>query len=115
MSSTTVAKSIALNYRNIYILPTRRGLGFVMLIALLLLIAFIYNNNLVYLLSFLLASLFFIAILHTVKSLQGLVVSKGHNAPVYVGEFAASKIIINNPTSVARYSVQVGLDKHTPL
>ncbi len=115
MSSASVPKSIALNYRNIYILPTRRGLGFVMLIALLLLIAFIYNNNLVYLLSFLLASLFFITILHTVKSLQGLVISKGYNTPVYAGEFAASKITINNPTSVARYSVQVGLDKHTPL
>ena len=115
MSSTSVAKSIALNYRNIYILPTRRGLGFVMLIALLLLIAFIYNNNLVYLLSFLLVSLFFITILHTVKSLQGLVISKGYNTPVYAGEFAASKIAINNPTSVARYSVQVGLDKHLPL
>jgi len=115
MSSTSVAKSIALNYRNIYILPTRRGLGFVMLIALLLLIAFIYNNNLVYLLSFLLISLFFITILHTVKSLQGLVISKGYNTPVYAGEFAASKITINNPTSVARYSVQVGLDKRLPL
>jgi len=115
MSSTSVAKSIALNYRNIYILPTRRGLGFVILIALLLLIAFIYNNNLVYLLSFLLISLFFITILHTVKSLQGLVISKGYNTPVYAGEFAASKITINNPTSVARYSVQVGLDKRLPL
>ncbi|MDF1582623.1 MAG: DUF58 domain-containing protein [Methyloprofundus sp.] len=115
MSSASASKSIALNYRNIYILPTRRGLGLVMLIALLVLIAFIYNNNLVYLLGFLLASLFFITILHTVKSLQGLVISQGHNTPVFVGEFALSKITINNPTPVARYSVQVGLDKHKAL
>jgi uncharacterized protein (DUF58 family) len=73
------------------------------------------GNNLVYLLSFLLASVFLITILHTVKSLQGLELSKGHNAPVYAGEFAASKITINNPTSTARYSVQVGLDKHSAL
>ncbi|MBE0469677.1 MAG: DUF58 domain-containing protein [Methyloprofundus sp.] len=115
MSSASAPKSIALNYRNIYILPTRRGLGLVMLIALLVLIAFIYNNNLVYLLSFLLASLFFITILHTVKSLQGLVISQGHNTPVFVGEFASSKITINNPTPVARYSVQLGLDKRVAL
>ncbi|MCF7969552.1 MAG: DUF58 domain-containing protein [Methylococcaceae bacterium] len=112
---SSASKSIALNYRNIYILPTRRGLGFVMLIALLLLIAFIYNNNLVYLLSFLLASLFFITILHTVKSLQGLVISKGHSEPVFAGEFASSKITLNNPTPIERYSVQVGINKHMAL
>ncbi len=45
MSSASAPKRIILNYRNIYILPTRRGLGFAMLIALLMLIAFIYNNT----------------------------------------------------------------------
>jgi len=111
MNTTSPEKPIRLSYRRIYILPTKRGLGLVMLIALLLLIAFIYNNNLVYLLSFLLASLFFITILHTVKSLEGLVIRKGYSANVFAGEFAQSNVIIENPANVTRYGVQLGLDK----
>jgi len=50
--------AVTLNHRRIFILPTKRGLGFALLLLLLLLIAFVYNNNLVYLLTFLLASIF---------------------------------------------------------
>ena len=111
MSSSLSEEPIHLSYKRIYILPTRRGMGFVMLIALLLLIAFIYNNNLVYLLSFLLASLFFITILHTVKALEGLVIHKGHSPNVFAGEFAENTLIIENLSNTSRYSVQLGLDK----
>lgn len=111
MNSTPSSEPIRLSYRRIYILPTRRGLGFVMLITLLLLIALIYNNNLVYLLSFLLASLFFITILHTVKSLEGLVIRKGYSSNIFAGELAENSLIIENPGHAARYSVQLELDK----
>ena len=111
MSSSLSEEPIRLSYKRIYILPTRRGLGFVMLIALLLLIAFIYNNNLVYLLSFLLASLFFITILHTVKALEGLVIRKGRSPNIFAGEFVENSLIIENSSHTSRYSVQLGLDK----
>ena len=75
-------KSIRLSHRRIYILPTLQGLGFVALIVLLLLIAFVYNNNLAYLLAFLLASIFFITILHSFKSIAGLILTQGHSQPV---------------------------------
>ena len=104
-------ESIRLSYRRLYILPTKRGLGFVLLLTLLLLIAFIYNNNLVYLLSFLLASLFFITILHTVKSLEGLTIRKGYSPNIFAGELAESILIIENPGNTARYGVQLGIDK----
>ncbi|WP_306306045.1 hypothetical protein [Methylomonas koyamae] len=60
---------ISLGHRRIFILPTQRGLAFVLLIVLLLLVGFVYSNNLAYLLGFLLASIFFVAILHSFKSL----------------------------------------------
>jgi len=107
----TKNKEIRLSYRNIYILPTQRGLGFVALITLLLLIAFIYNNNLVYLLSFLLASIFFITILHTVKSLEGLVISKGKSPNVFMGDTAEGLLLIDNSAKQKRYSVELGFDK----
>ena len=100
---------VVLSHRRIFILPTQRGLGFVVLIALLLLIAFVYNNNLVYLLTFLLASIFFITILHSYKSLSGLVVQKGRSKAVFAGEAAGFDIHINNPTDMERNQLQIAL------
>ncbi len=107
----TNPKEIRLNYRQLYILPTRRGLGFILLVALLLLIAFIYNNNLVYLLSFLLASIFLITLLLTVQSLAGLIVSKQSSPAIFAGDYAAGLLLIDNPDPQIRYSIIVGLDK----
>ena len=102
---------VRLNQRRIFILPTHRGLNFAILTALLLLIAFIYNNNLVYLLAFQLASIFFITILHSYKSLAGLVLQKGQSKPVFAGEAAGFDIHINNPVNVERYYLQIFLGK----
>ncbi len=103
-------KQITLTHRRIFILPTQRGLGFVVLIALLLLMAFIYNNNLAYLLAFLLASIFFITILHSFKSLAGLVLTQGHSQAVFAGEATGFEIVIDNPNKTERFSLQIGLD-----
>ena len=100
---------VTLNHRRIFILPTQRGLGFVLLIALLLLIAFVYNNNLAYMLAFLLASVFFVTILHSYKALAGLVVQKGRSKAVFAGEAAGFDIHINNPTDLQRHQLQVTL------
>jgi len=104
-------QDIRLNYRRLYILPTRRGLGFALLIALLLLIAFVYNNNLVYLLSFLLASIFFITLPYTVKSLEGLIISKQPSPAIFASDYATGLLLIDNPGQQTRYSVQIGFDK----
>lgn len=106
---------VILNHRRIFILPTQRGLGFVVLIALLLLIAFVYNNNLAYLLTFLLASIFFITILHSYKSLSGLVVQKGRSKAVFAGEAAGFEIHINNPTDMERHHLQIKLQDSQSL
>ncbi len=102
-------KPLSLNQRRIFILPTLRGLGFGLLIILLSLIAFVYNNNLAYMLSFLLGSVFFITILHTYRSLAGLTVQEGHATNVFVGEAAGFSVIIDNPTNIERQSVQISM------
>ncbi len=108
-------EAVTLNHRRIFILPTKRGLGFALLLLLLLLIAFVYNNNLVYLLTFLLASIFFISILHTFKSLSGLSVQKGRSLPVFSGEAAGFEIRIDNPGNSKRHHLQVTLEKTESL
>jgi len=100
---------VALNHRRIFILPTKRGLGFVLLLTVLLLIAFVYNNNLTYMLAFLLASIFFVTILHSYKALAGLVVQKGRSKAVFAGEAAGFDIHISNPTDMEHRQIQIKL------
>ncbi len=106
---------VSLNQRRIFIMPTQRGLGFVTLIALLLLIAFVYNNNLAYMLAFLLASIFFITILHTYRSLSGLIVSPRQCKSVFAGQAAGFNIQVDNPTSNERLQVKATLLQSTEI
>ncbi|MCF7986405.1 MAG: DUF58 domain-containing protein [Methylovulum sp.] len=101
---------VILTHRRIFILPTLRGLSFVVVLILLWLIAFVYNNNLAYLLTFLLGSVFFITILHTVKSLSGLSVQKGRVHPVFAGEAAGFMLHLNNLSNYERPQLSVTLD-----
>ncbi|AEF98740.1 protein of unknown function DUF58 [Methylomonas methanica MC09] len=105
------AGPISLNQRRIFILPTRMGLVFVALIALVLLIAFVYNNNLAYMLGFLLASVFFVTILHSFKALSGLVIRAWHNPPVFAGEKAAFNFMLQNPGNQQRVAVDIRLQQ----
>ncbi|NOQ34476.1 MAG: DUF58 domain-containing protein [Methylococcaceae bacterium] len=82
----------------------------------MLMIAFVYNNNLAYLLVFLLMSVFIVTILHTFKALDGLVIEKGQAQAVYAGEEAAFDLYINNPRTVERFGLQFKLSlAETPL
>lgn len=98
---------VTLTHRRIFILPTARGVGFGFLVMLLFFIAFVYNNNLVYLLTFLLASVFFITTLHSFRSLSGLVVREGQAKPVFAGETAVFMIHVDNPTPVPRPQIRI--------
>jgi len=97
---------ITLTHRRIFILPTLRGLAFVGLIALLLLIAFIYNNNLVYMLAFLLFGVFFITILHSFKSINGLILRQGKVNAVFAGETAQFNLYVENQQEIPRYGLK---------
>ena len=103
-------KSVTLNHKRIYILPSQRGLGFVLLIILLLLIAFIYNNNLAYLLSFLLAGVFFVTILHSFKNLSELKITQGQSHPAHLSEKVGFDLHIQNPNTVERFNLIFNLE-----
>jgi uncharacterized protein (DUF58 family) len=106
---------VILNHRRIFILPTKRGLGFTFLTALLFFIAFVYNNNLVYLLSFLLAGVFFITTVHSFKALSGLMVREGQGKPVFAGETVAFSIHIDNPAPFHRPQIKIEGQSETTL
>lgn len=72
--------------RRVFILPTRTGLGFALLLVVMLLGAINYSNNLIFALTFLLAGLGLVAMLHTYRNLLGLELRAGQGRPGFVGE-----------------------------
>lgn len=84
----------SLHRRNIYVLPTRFGLLFIAVLSAMLLGALNYNNNLGFLLTFLLGSMTFVSILYTVRNLSGLSLLSVRSRPVFAGETAAFKYVV---------------------
>ncbi|WP_371917407.1 DUF58 domain-containing protein [Pseudomonas sp. M30-35] len=65
---------------------------FVLALMLMLLAAINYQNSLAYGLTFLLGSVFIVAILHTYLNLSGLTLKSGSAEPVFVGEHARFRV-----------------------
>ncbi len=93
--------------RQIYILPTRYGLIFALLLLLLLIGSINYGNNLAFLLTFLLAGLGVVAMLHTWRNLVGLELLSGSNVPVFAGQSASFEIHLINNRDSERPAIQI--------
>lgn len=106
---------VVLSHRRIFILPNRRGMGFALLLSLLLLVAINYNNNLGFVLSFLLASIALLSILYGFRNLAALQVRAGRTEPAFVGDVARFEIHLDNPAHLERYAVQMKLRNVAPL
>lgn len=83
---------VTLGLRNIYILPTGYGLLFMAVLAGMLIGSINYNNNLGFLLVFLLGSLGLVAMLHTYGTLYGLQLHSATAVPVFAGASMAVDI-----------------------
>lgn len=81
---------VILHRRKVYILPTRHGFIFAILLLIMLVGSINYSNSMGYMLTFLLASLSVVCILFTYQNLLNLSVSIGQPEAVYAG----SKITI---------------------
>jgi len=99
-----------LHHRRVYILPTRQGLVFAVLLFAMLLGSINYNNNLGYILTFLLASLTVVSIFMTYLNLLYLRVGPAVISPVFAGKF--SKISVQ--TDNQGYSGRVAIEYYLP-
>lgn len=81
-----------LNRNNIYVLPTRNGLLFLLAAGLVFIAAINYAVSLAYGLAFMMVSLFVLAILYTFNNLNQLCLARQPTAPVYCGEQIAFNI-----------------------
>ncbi|MFZ5558824.1 MAG: DUF58 domain-containing protein [Pseudomonadota bacterium] len=96
---------VVLTQRRIFILPTRQGVVFAGMLLLMLIGSTNYQLSLGFAVTFLLAAMTIVSILHTFRTLAGLGVSAGRTAPVFAGENAVFHVRVENPTGVARPGV----------
>ncbi len=101
------APSLRLQRRALYILPTREGCYYGAMLAVMLVAATNYANGLAYVLTFLLAAIGVVAILHTHRNLAGLRITAGPAPPVFAGESAVFTLIVHNDTDVPRRAVEL--------
>ena len=105
---------IRLTQRRIYILPTSGGLLLAMTLLLMLMGCINYNLGLGYVLTFLLAGIGLVSILHTFRNLAQLELRPGRADPVFAGEQAIYPVLVDNPTALSRIAVAM-LPVHTLL
>ena len=99
--------SLYASARPLYILPTRYGLLYAVVLLTMFLAAINYANGLSYALTFLLTALALVAMVHTHRNLHRLHVAPGGAVPVFVGDTAVFRVVLHNPTPLARFGVEV--------
>lgn len=82
------ARSVTLDQRRIFIFPSLAGLCFLAVLAVMLIAAINYQNNMAFALVFFLFSVFIVAILHTFSNLSGLCIEALRGHSTFAGEVA---------------------------
>lgn len=97
---------VILVQRRIFIIPSRTGYFFAFVLVLLLIASINYTLSLGFFLTFLLAGMGSISMLHTFRNLAQLSISPGKIEPVFAGETAHFALVLSNP-SLPRFAVGV--------
>jgi uncharacterized protein (DUF58 family) len=104
------ANSVTLDQRKIFILPTRQGLSFAILVSAMVMAGINYQNSLVFALAFLLVSFFMVGILHTYRNLSGLTLVAGSAKPTFAGDEAEFTIVLKRMGDRSYEALQIGWD-----
>ena len=94
-----------LTQRRVYILPTRQGFAFALLLFIMLLGSINYSNSLGYFLTFFLSSLSVVAIFHTYNNLLKLSFGPAICSPVFAEDNSHFLVHVNNLDHQSRYSI----------
>jgi len=94
----------------VYILPTGVGLVFGLMVFAMLMGSMNYNNNLSFVLTFILAGLGFVAMHQCQRNLVGLELSFAGVEPVFAGQAAQFRVAITNHSKNARHGIRLYTD-----
>ncbi len=96
---------VVLDRRRIFILPTRTGLVFWVVVFVLLIGSINFGLQLGYLLTFTIVGMALVSLYHTHRNLSGLVIRGQNVAPVHAGDVAAFELTVSNPLLTERYAL----------
>jgi len=105
------ANSVTLNQGNVFILPTREGVYFTILIMCMILAGINYQNSLVFALAFLLFSMLMVSILHTYRNLSGITVQGAGSKPTFAGDDVEFDVNITRAGERTYEALQLGWRK----
>jgi uncharacterized protein (DUF58 family) len=99
------AEPVVLGRKRVYILPSRAGYTFALVLLVMLTGSINYSLGLGFVLTFLLGSLGVNAMVHTFRNLVNLRVTGGRARPVFAGEIAQFTVHLENSSDTDRYAI----------
>ncbi len=109
----TDATPITLRHRRVFIFPTLHGFTFGAALVLMIVGSTNYALGLGFALTFLLAGISIVGLVHTFRNVIGLRLTMARSEPVFAGEDAAFVIRVENPYRYARHSLEALRDGRT--
>lgn len=110
---SAVVDEYVLRRQRLYMLPTRHGLYFALLLLIMLLAAVNYNNGLAYGFTFMLAAVGLVSMLYTHRNVTGLRVTIRDGEPVFAGQSARFPVYLHNTSDTRRPGVWLLSDTHS--
>jgi len=99
---------LELEYRHIFVLPTKFGWGFGVMLIFMALGGLNFNNNMALILVFLLGTIAQLTTLIAYRNLSGLKIDSVYSEPVFCGEDAHFRVFVSNRGDRQRFAVQAG-------
>lgn len=106
-------KPVTLDRTRVYILPTKSGIVFSILLFVLLIGSVNYDKSLGFILTFLLVGVGNVVLLATWKNLAGLRLSTTGSAPVFAGEDATFTVQLKNTDQNTKYAISISHNEKT--
>ena len=104
--------NVELHSRRIYILPTRFGLLYALIVTTLLISSMNFSNNMGFALTFLLVGIGLVSMHHCHRNLNGLQLKLIDTQSCFAGEHAGFRLRLQNPSTTTRWQLQAGWDRH---
>lgn len=101
------ADPLILSARRIYIVPTRLGLAFALMLFAMFLGAMNYANNLALALAFVLGAMGLTAMHYCHRNLAGMRIRSAASEPVFAGQHARFRVALENPARVSRHELTI--------
>jgi len=106
-ASTPQRTDLRLAQRNVYVLPSRAGMLFGLILVAMLVASINYALSMGFMLTFLLGAVAVVAILHTFRNLSALVLRPGRAEPVFAGQPAEFSVLLVNPGRTERFAIRL--------